>query len=94
MEVPRPGVQSELQLPEVPRPGVQSELQLPAYATAAAMQDLSCMHDLPHSSEQHSILNPLSKARDQTCNLMDTSWVLNPWSHNGNSPSMFFKLLF
>ena len=27
-------------------------------------------------------LNPLSKARDQTCTFVDTSWVLNPLSHN------------
>ena len=27
------------------------------------------------SSQQHQILNPLSKARDKTRVLMDTSWV-------------------
>ena len=47
--------------------------------------DLSCVCDLYHSSRQHQILNPLSETRDQTCILMDTSWVLNPLSHNGNS---------
>ena len=31
------------------------------------------------------ILNPVSEARDETCILMDTRWVLNPLSHNGNS---------
>ena len=31
------------------------------------------------------ILNPLSQAREGTCNLMDTSRVLNLLSHNGNS---------
>ena len=30
----------------------------------------------PHSSWQHQILNSLSKARDRTCILMDTSRVL------------------
>ena len=31
------------------------------------------------------ILVPLNKARDRTGFLKDTSWVLNPLSHNGNS---------
>ena len=44
--------------------GVESELQLPAYTTATAMQDLSCICDLHHSSQPCQILNPLSKARD------------------------------
>ena len=60
---------------EVPRLGVESELQLPAYTTATAMQDLSRICDLHHSFQQGQILNPLSKARDQTCILMDTSQV-------------------
>ena len=49
---------------EVPRPGVKSELQLPAYATATAMWDLSHACDLHHSSQECQILNPLSEARD------------------------------
>ena len=60
---------------EVPRLAVESELQLPAYATAIAMPDLSCICNLHHSSWQRQILNPLSKARDQTRNLMDTSQI-------------------
>ena len=32
---------------------------------------------LHHSSWQHWILNPLSKVRDQTHNLMDTSWIVS-----------------
>ena len=62
-----------LQHIDVPRLGVKTELQLPAYATA--MQDLSCICSLHHSSWQHQILNPLIEARDQTCILMDASWV-------------------
>ena len=60
---------------EVPRLGVKSELQLLVYATATATPDLSHVRDLHHSSPQRQILNPLSKARDWTRILMDTSWV-------------------
>ena len=41
---------------EVPRPGVKSELQLPAYTTATATPALSHVCDLHHSSGQHRIL--------------------------------------
>ena len=54
---------------EVPRLGMESELQPPAYTTATVTWDLSCTCSLHHSSWQHQILNPLSKARDWTCNL-------------------------
>ena len=37
---------------------------------------------------QCQILNPLSKASDQTHVLLDTSRVLNPLSHNGISPDI------
>ena len=43
---------------EVPRLGVKSELQLPAYTTATEIQDLRCICDLHHSSQQCQILNP------------------------------------
>ena len=69
---------------EVPRLGVELELQLPAYATATAMPDLSHICDLHCSFRQHRILNSLSEARDLTHILMDTSWVCNPLSHNEN----------
>ena len=49
---------------EVPRLGVELELQLLAYTTVIAMQDPSLICNLHHSSQQHQILNPLSKARD------------------------------
>ena len=57
---------------EVPRLGVKLELQLLAYTTAT-MRDTSCICDLHHSSQQRQILNPLSKDRDRTRVLMDTS---------------------
>ena len=63
------------------------ELQLPAYTVATATLDLNDICNLCHSFQQHQILNPLSKARDRTCILMDTSQVLNSLSHNGNFPS-------
>ena len=55
--------------------GVKQELQLPAYATATAMQDPSHIYDLRQSSQQCQILNPMSKARDRTRVLMDSSRV-------------------
>ena len=42
---------------EVPRPGVKSELQLLAYDTATAMQDPSLVCDLHQSSQQCQIPN-------------------------------------
>ena len=56
-----------------------------AAATATAMQDLSRVWDLHHSSRQHQILDPLSKTRDRTHILMDISRALFLLSHNGNS---------
>ena len=46
---------------------------------------------LPCSLWPCQILNLLSEARDRTCILMDTSWVLNPLSHNRNSTASVFK---
>ena len=48
---------------EVPRLGVESELQLPAYTTATAIQDPSGIYELM-ADEIKQILNPLSKARN------------------------------
>ena len=73
----------QLQHIEVPGLGVESELQLPACATA--MSDPSDICKLHCSLCQCWILNPLNEARDQTHILMDTIWVLNLLSHNGNS---------
>ena len=60
---------------EAPRPGVQSELQPLAYARATAMPDLSHIHDPHHNSWHRWILNPPSKVRDQTHNLMVPCWI-------------------
>ena len=56
---------------EVPRLGVELELQLPAYTIA--MPDSSHVCNLHHSFQQCRILNPLSEAWDQTHILVDTS---------------------
>ena len=74
-----------LQHMEPPRIRVKSELQLPAYATAIATPDWSHISHLHRSLWQCWILNPLKEARGWTCILMDTTWFLNPLSHNRNS---------
>ena len=76
---------------EVPRLGFESELQLPAYTTAMTVLDLSRICDLSDSLQQCRILNQVSKAVDQTHNLMDTRQVLNPLSHNGKSSPEYFN---
>ena len=78
---------------EVPRLGVESELQRLAYTTATATQDPSLICDLPHSSVQCWILNPLSKARDQTCIHLGISGILFLLSHHSNSWGDFFFFL-
>ena len=79
---------------EVPRLGVVLELQPPAYTTATAMLDPSHVCDLHHSSWQRLIPDPLSKARDGTFLLMDTSRVCNSLSHSGNSLTLVFCQIF
>ena len=61
---------------EVPRlQGSKLSCSCRPYTTATATQDRSQVCDLHHSSWQRRILNPPSKARNQTCILRDTSWV-------------------
>ena len=64
-----------LQHMEAPRLRVKSELQLPAIATATLGSEPSLQPTPQLWQWQWGILNPLSEARDRTCNLMDTSWV-------------------
>ena len=66
---------------EVPRLGVESELQLLAYTTATATPEPGLVSDLHHSSWQRWILNPLREATDQTCILgvpVVAQWLTNP----------------
>ena len=60
---------------EIPRLEAESELQLPASTTATAMLNPSQSCDPHHGSWQHWILNLLSRTRDQTHVLLDTSQV-------------------
>ena len=60
---------------EVPRLGVELELQLLACVTATITLDLSHVCDLHRSSWQCWILNPLSKALGRTHILVDTRKV-------------------
>ena len=80
-----------LQLMEVPRLGVKLELQLQAFATATAIRDPSHICSPHHRSQQHWIPNPLSKAGEQTCILMDTSQIP---SHCATVGILFFFLFF
>ena len=48
---------------EVPRLGVQLELQLPACASATATSGLSSVCDLHHNSRQHRILKPTEQGQ-------------------------------
>ena len=67
---------------EVPRLGVELELQLQVYTTATAMQDPSLICNLHHSSWQCRILNPLSEGRDRTYDLRDRKLDSFPMSHD------------
>ena len=79
-------------LMEVTRLGVELKLQLPAYRTTTATRDPSCLCDLHHSSRQCWILNPLSKARDQTWVLRDASQICFHWATTGTPRLLFLNL--
>ena len=66
---------------EVPRLGVESELQLLVWTTAT--WDLSHIYNLNHSSGQCWILNSLSEARDPTWILMERNQVRYCWATVG-----------
>ena len=82
-----------LQHMDIPRLGVNQNysclpmLQLPTL-------DQSHVCNPHHSSRQCGMLNPLSKARDWTCVLMDTSWVHYLLSHNENSFNILDNYIF
>ena len=68
------------------------EPQRPADATATTTQDPSHVCDLHHTSQQCQILNPLSKAGDQTCVLVDTSLVHYCWAAVG-TPHLYTVMI-
>ena len=78
---------------EVGRLEVESELQLPAYgtATAIAKPDPSHVCNLHHSSQQCQIVNPLSKGRYRTRNLMVPSQICFHCTMMGTPESNFLK---
>ena len=63
-----------------------------AYTTVTATWDPTCICDLHHSSWQHWILNPPSKASDQTCNLMVPSRIRFCCTTTGTPCDFFFFL--
>ena len=74
---------------EVPRLGVESELQMLVYTRATATPDLNLVCELNHSSWQRGTLNPLTEARDQTLIHMDTSQIRYHWAITGPPHSEF-----
>ena len=76
---------------EFPRLGVKAEIQLLAYITATAMPDLSYICDLHCSFQQHWLLNQLSKARDGTPILMDTTGFLTHWAIRGTPSNVILR---
>ena len=67
------------------------ELQLQATVTATAMPDPSHICNLLHSSWPHQILNPLSEAREWTCNVMVPSQICFLCATMGTPESYFYK---
>lgn len=80
----------------VPRLGLKSELKLQAYTIDTAVPDRSLICDLHHSSQQHQILNPLSEARDWTCNIFILVRFVTCWVTMGIPifSFLFFPFLF
>ena len=74
---------------EVPRLGVELELQVPAYARATATWDPSLVCNLHHSSWQYRIVNPLSEGRDRTATSWFLVGFVNHWATMGTPVDVF-----
>ena len=70
--------------------GQESHQSYSCWPTTTAMWDPRCICDLHHSSQQRWILNTLSKARDRTYILMDTSRISYLWATTGAPGSSCF----
>lgn len=94
MEVPRLGVESELQLPQPQQLGIQaaSLTYTTAHVTLLLAPALWAFFHLLKGATLPHVLNPLSKARDQTLNLMNNSWVCNLLNHSRNSLYSLFSM--
>ena len=68
---------------EVPRLGVQLELQPPAYTKATAMPDPSCLWDLHHSSLQRWIPNHWARPRIEPATPWFLVGFINHWAKTG-----------
>ena len=73
---------------EVPKLGVESELQLPAYATAIATPDPSRICDLCHSSRQCWILNHSLRLGIESMSSWILVGFINCWAMTG-TPDLF-----
>ena len=71
---------------EVARLGVKPELRAAAAGLYHSHSNARSKPHLPPMPQLAAtpVLNPLSKARDQTRILTDTNWVLNLLNHNRN----------
>ena len=87
---------------EIPRLGVESELQLPAYATATAMQDPSRVYDVHHSSQQQVIQatsdvpmpqQHMIQATSATYTTAHNSRSLTHWARPGIQPATSWFLV-
>ena len=73
------------------RLGGKLVLWLPAFTIATATPDLSYVCNLHHRSRQCRILNLVSKARNQTYVLMDTSQIRYHWATTVTPFSVLFN---
>ena len=70
--------------------GLEIELELRLLAYTTATQDLSCICNLNHSSWKLWILSQMSKARYQTCFLMNNSRIHLHWATMGTLIFLYF----
>ena len=78
---------------EVPRLGVESELQLLAYITATATPDLSFIWDLHCSLQQHQSLTHRARPGIEPVSSWTLCWILNLLSHSENSHGFLRKVV-